>query len=322
MPVEFDPAWEYFQPDPEFATGESGGGGFSRLPWAREETDSIGFRFGRGNPNFCSFRFGPARGSEWDPPAPAISLKRCVECNRLFKPTRPTKRFCATACAAARRARWQKPPPTPTPTGIDRIPPLVDWEQDLVTEYLAKWNPLAVAYRKAPKAILAAKACGIGDDDLGQMALLGVIVAATRYDGRDVKFATYANWYVRYAVQSFSRCHTSQARFESAFVRGDWEYHERETNLWGSLPDERAGGVGESAESDPDQTVANALAALPPRLRLVVELKFGLIDDRPLTLREIAGVIGVSHERTRQILIQATAIMRRAVVRDTRADFR
>lgn len=47
------------------------------------------------------------------------------------------------------------------------------------------------------------------------------------------------------------------------------------------------------------------LQELPPRLRLVLELRFGLIDQRPRALEEVGQELGVTRERVRQLERQA-----------------
>jgi RNA polymerase primary sigma factor len=49
------------------------------------------------------------------------------------------------------------------------------------------------------------------------------------------------------------------------------------------------------------EQVAAALDRLPIRERQVLELRFGLDDDRPRTLEEVGQLLGVSRERIRQI---------------------
>ena len=49
-----------------------------------------------------------------------------------------------------------------------------------------------------------------------------------------------------------------------------------------------------------------ALATLPDRHRMILTLRYGLVDDAvPQTLDEIARVVGVSRERIRQIEVEA-----------------
>ena len=53
------------------------------------------------------------------------------------------------------------------------------------------------------------------------------------------------------------------------------------------------------------EDVIDALEELPPRLRLVLALRFGFLDDRPRTLEEVGQELGVTRERIRQLERQA-----------------
>ncbi len=53
------------------------------------------------------------------------------------------------------------------------------------------------------------------------------------------------------------------------------------------------------------EAVLQSLGELPPRLRLVLELRFGIVDDRPRTLEEVGQEMGVTRERARQLERQA-----------------
>ena len=58
--------------------------------------------------------------------------------------------------------------------------------------------------------------------------------------------------------------------------------------------------------------MADAMAELPDRERRVLELRFGLDDDRPKTLREIGEILSLSRERVRQIESRALSRLRRS----------
>ena len=58
------------------------------------------------------------------------------------------------------------------------------------------------------------------------------------------------------------------------------------------------------------QNVLDAMQDLPPRLRLVLTLRFGFLDDRPRTLEEVGKELGVTRERVRQLERQALDRMR------------
>ena len=53
------------------------------------------------------------------------------------------------------------------------------------------------------------------------------------------------------------------------------------------------------------ETVLRALSELPPRLRLVLEMRFGFINGRPKTLEDVGRELGVTRERARQLERQA-----------------
>ena len=56
----------------------------------------------------------------------------------------------------------------------------------------------------------------------------------------------------------------------------------------------------------------NAVGELPPRLKLLLVLRFGLLDDRPRTLEEVGHELGVTRERVRQLEGQALELLRRS----------
>ncbi len=49
------------------------------------------------------------------------------------------------------------------------------------------------------------------------------------------------------------------------------------------------------------EELSTMLATLPPRDRRLIECRFGLTGEDPMTLAEVAGTLGVSRERVRQI---------------------
>ncbi|MGV8040881.1 MAG: RNA polymerase sigma factor RpoD/SigA [Thermoanaerobaculaceae bacterium] len=61
-----------------------------------------------------------------------------------------------------------------------------------------------------------------------------------------------------------------------------------------------------------EQSLREALDKLSEKERQVVNLRFGLEDDNPLTLREIGEQLGISRERVRQIENQALTKLRRS----------
>ncbi len=202
--------------------------------------------------------------------------------------------------------------------------------------------------------------------DLIHEGNLGLIQAARKYDpfreGHDVKFITYAVWWIRQAILHALAEHAGSFRLPQKQANTLYRMERVRSELSDSLgrspgDDELAKELEISIEdvrvltqasqsslslNDPvdaegdsefgdllEQTVlpdtddrilresflqalADALADLPERERAVLELRFGLADDQPKTLREIGEQLGLSRERVRQIESRALNQLRRS----------
>lgn len=98
MPAHIDPAWEYWEPDPEIAfamhNGEVTGLDLipkADLPSGRAVLD--GFRRGT-DPRKDATRLGPERPSRPD----RLPLRRCLSCPMRFTPKDREHRYCSRAC--------------------------------------------------------------------------------------------------------------------------------------------------------------------------------------------------------------------------------
>jgi RNA polymerase primary sigma factor len=202
--------------------------------------------------------------------------------------------------------------------------------------------------------------------DLIHEGNLGLIQAAKKYDpsqeGQDVKFITYAVWWIRQAIlhalaehagsfrlpqkqantlyrmerirsllaERFGRAPTDRELSEELGITvDDVKVLTRASRSSLSL-NEPVDSNGDSELGDlleqtglPDtdelllresfsRALGDALAELPARERKVLELRFGLDDDQPKTLREIGEVMGLSRERVRQIESRALNKLRRS----------
>lgn len=202
--------------------------------------------------------------------------------------------------------------------------------------------------------------------DLIHEGNLGLIQAARKYnpfkDGQDVKFITYAVWWIRQAILHALAEHggafrlpQKQAntlyrleRVRSALTEqlgrppSDQELAEElgisledvrvlsraaqsSLSLNNPVDEDRDAELGDLVEQTvlPDaderilresflQALRDALDELPERERKVLELRFGLEDDQPRTLREIGELLNLSRERVRQIENRALNRLRRS----------
>jgi RNA polymerase primary sigma factor len=75
-----------------------------------------------------------------------------------------------------------------------------------------------------------------------------------------------------------------------------------EQTLQDSLRDERTTDAAEAVDKYLlKERIAELLRCLAPRDREVIELRFGLRDGQPRTLKEVADIYGISRERIRQV---------------------
>jgi RNA polymerase primary sigma factor len=168
---------------------------------------------------------------------------------------------------------------------------------------------------------------GVSFLDLIHEGNLGLIEAARRFDpDRNVKFITYAVWWVREAMMHVlaeqTRAFSFPPKLFAALHNGG-----EDVSLSDPVkrPDGRAREFGDVLaqdgvpavedemihQSDLDE-LADALHDLDGRELEVVRLRFGLEDDEPHTLQEIGDRMHLTRERVRQIEARAKDKLRRS----------
>src|SRR5262245_55896583 len=170
---------------------------------------------------------------------------------------------------------------------------------------------------------------GVSFLDLIHEGNLGLIEAARRFDpARNVKFITYAVWWVREAMMHVLADQTRAFSFPPKQFAA--LYNAPEDVSLNQPADGRRGDDGPRREvtdlvpqdggaiydeithqSDLDELLA-ALSDLDGKEREVVRLRYGLEDDEEHTLQEIGDRLHLSRERVRQIESRAKDKLRRS----------
>ena len=167
---------------------------------------------------------------------------------------------------------------------------------------------------------------GVSFLDLIHEGNLGLIEAARRFDpARNVKFITYAVWWIResmmHVLSDQMRAVSFPPKLFSRLGRGGEDVSlsdpvERERQggraLGDLLPLDQAPIEDEIMRQADAHELAQALGDLNGKEREVVRLRYGLEDDEPRTLQEIGDQLHLSRERVRQIEVMAKAKLRKS----------
>jgi RNA polymerase primary sigma factor len=169
---------------------------------------------------------------------------------------------------------------------------------------------------------------GVSFLDLIHEGNLGLMQAARRFDpSRNVKFISYAVWWIREAMNHVL---AEQTRAFSFPPRLFWRLGATtaDLSLSDTMPGDDGAPLGARLARDEHPAIETvliqeaelrvlsaALATLDCREREVVRLRFGLDNDEPRTLQEIGDQLHLSRERVRQIESSAKEKLRRASAR-------
>lgn len=134
---------------------------------------------------------------------------------------------------------------------------------------------------------------GVSFSDLISEGNLGLIHAAKKFDPtKDIKFISYAVWWIRYYINDFIESTTNKNEV-SADEYKDFQYKDEFIN---DKFEENLNRL-----NDRKSTIADLLVCLKERERDIIQMSFGLNGKKEMTLDEISNVTDLSMERVRQI---------------------
>ena len=217
---------------------------------------------------------------------------------------------------------------------ISRLPRLtVEEERELGARIQRDHDDTAVAHlveanlRFVVSCAKRYRSCGVPAIDLIHEGNVGLLIAARRFDpSRNVKFITYAVWWIRQAMvqaladstrafcippkllAEFGRC-PGDVSLSDPLPGGD-RARPRSLSDTIAFP---AQAVDENLIREGDLAqLAGALLDLDDRERFVVRLRFGLDGGEPWTLQQIGNRLRLTRERVRQIETSAKNKLRRS----------
>ena len=136
---------------------------------------------------------------------------------------------------------------------------------------------------------------GIGIEDLVSIGTMGLIKAIGSFRAeKNIKLATYASRCIENEILMYIR-KRSASRCEVSLdepLNIDWDGNEL---LLSDVLGSDDGGVGEAfAAREEKRVIHEAVAALDPRERQIIELRYGLSGQQEMTQKEVADLLGIS----------------------------
>lgn len=200
---------------------------------------------------------------------------------------------------------------------------LTEQQKAYIQEFAERYRtPLTIARARYGGLYSVARGLGIEDGELEQDCWIGVMRAAKRYDleyrnancpDRPVKFPTYCgNWIGQMMQRAIHKLQRQNVKTRvGGTVSGDalMSGPSGDRPLWDLIPARDEADRREWV-SDLRDRIAEAMSGLPPRVRRIVTMRFGLDGCGPKSLEEIAAEVKVTRERVRQILATSLESMR------------
>lgn len=136
---------------------------------------------------------------------------------------------------------------------------------------------------------------GAGLEDLVSIGTIGLIKAINTFRAdKNIKLATYASRCIENEILMYIRKHAGE-RAEVSIdepLNTDWDGNELLlSDILGSDEDMIATEIEEREEK---QRIRRAVAALGPREREIIELRYGMRGQREMTQKEVADRLGIS----------------------------
>ena len=136
---------------------------------------------------------------------------------------------------------------------------------------------------------------GISIEDLISIGAIGLIKAVNSFDPeKNIKLATYASRCIENEILMVLR-KTNRLKLEVSFdepLNTDWDGNELLlSDILGTEPDVLSRDLDDSVEK---QLLHDAIHALTPREKHIVDLRYGLGSETEHTQKEVADMMGIS----------------------------
>lgn len=136
---------------------------------------------------------------------------------------------------------------------------------------------------------------GTGLEDLVSIGTVGLIKAINTFRAdKSIKLATYASRCIENEILMYIRKRSSQRGEVSIDEPLNVDFDGNELLLSDVLGSEEDGVGFELEKREERRVLREAVESLPPRERLIIEMRYGFKGDRELTQKEVADALGIS----------------------------
>ena len=156
-------------------------------------------------------------------------------------------------------------------------------------------------------------------EDLVSIGTIGLMKAVKTFNPeKNIKLATYASRCIENEILMYLR-KTSNSKVEMSFdepLSVDWDGNELTLrDVLGSEPDE----ISQSIEyEDEKRLLRKVVAALPPKEKEIMYLRFGLGNCSPLTQKQLADKMGISQSYISRLEKRILQKIKREMERQTK----
>jgi RNA polymerase sporulation-specific sigma factor len=185
--------------------------------------------------------------------------------------------------------------------GPDVLPPPLSYEEEaralagLPEDEGAKATLIEHNLRLVVYVARRFEGAGTGLEDLVSIGTVGLIKAINTFRAdKNIKLATYASRCIENEILMYMRKRSSR-RGEISIdepLNVDWDGNE--LLLSDVLGSEEDGVSFELEQREERRVLRRAVEGLPPRERLIIELRYGFTGERELTQKEVADALGIS----------------------------
>ena len=186
--------------------------------------------------------------------------------------------------------------------GSDLLPPPLSREEEIALMHRVEQNDniarSTLIERNLRLVVYIARKfenTGISIEDLISIGAIGLIKAVNSFDPtKNIKLATYASRCIENEILMVLR-KTNRLKLEVSFdepLNTDWDGNELLlSDILGTEPDL----VSKDLDADIEkQMLHNAIRTLNPKEKYIVQLRFGLGEDKEHTQKEVADMMGIS----------------------------